>query len=112
MAYYGDQWNRYVADPNYTNPANNYCDICNSFQYATSIMTNAAARTAHLKDTIDLYSGISPGSCRPSRFVKPSGLVDGHPASSKLDLFEAFTKKIVERSCRRSPTCGRTRPSS
>ena len=29
-------------------------------------------------------------------FVKPSGLVDGHPASSKLDLFEAFTKKIVD----------------
>jgi phospholipase C len=27
--------------------------------------------------------------------VKPSGLVDGHPASSKLDLFEGFTEKIV-----------------
>jgi len=29
-------------------------------------------------------------------FVKPSGLVDGHPSSSKLDLFEGFVKKIVE----------------
>ncbi len=29
-------------------------------------------------------------------FVKPSGLVDGHPASSKLDLFEGFSKKIVD----------------
>lgn len=29
-------------------------------------------------------------------YVKPSGLVDGHPASSKLDLFEGFTKKIVD----------------
>ena len=28
--------------------------------------------------------------------VKPSGLVDGHPASSKLDLFEGFTKKIID----------------
>ena len=28
--------------------------------------------------------------------AKPSGLVDGHPASSKLDLFEGFTKKIVD----------------
>jgi phospholipase C len=28
--------------------------------------------------------------------VKPSGLVDGHPASSKLDLFEGFSKKIVD----------------
>jgi phospholipase C len=29
-------------------------------------------------------------------FVKPSGLVDGHPASSKLDLFEGFVKKIAD----------------
>jgi phospholipase C len=28
--------------------------------------------------------------------VKPSGLADGHPASSKLDLFESFCKKIVD----------------
>ena len=28
--------------------------------------------------------------------MKPSGLVDGHPASSKLDLFEGFAKKIVD----------------
>jgi hypothetical protein len=29
-------------------------------------------------------------------FVKPSGLVDGHPSSSKLILFEGFTQKIVD----------------
>ena len=29
-------------------------------------------------------------------FVKPSGWVDGHPASSKLDLLEGFVKKIVD----------------
>jgi phospholipase C len=29
-------------------------------------------------------------------FVKPSGWVDGYPASSKWDLFEGFTKKIVD----------------
>ena len=28
--------------------------------------------------------------------MKPSGFVDGHPASSKLDLFEGFVKKIVD----------------
>jgi phospholipase C len=28
--------------------------------------------------------------------TKPSGLLDGHPASSKLDLFEGYTKKIVD----------------
>ncbi len=29
-------------------------------------------------------------------FVKPSGLVDGHPASSKWDLFEGFSRKIID----------------
>jgi phospholipase C len=28
--------------------------------------------------------------------VKPDGWLDGHPASSKLDLFEGFVKKIVD----------------
>ena len=28
--------------------------------------------------------------------VKPSGFTDGHPASSKLNQFEGFTKKIVD----------------
>ena len=96
FAYFGDQYNEYVADPNYLNPANNYCNICNFFQYNTAIMANAAARTAHLKDTIDLYNGIQAGMLPAVSFVKPSGFVDGHPASSKLDLFEAFVKKIVD----------------
>jgi phospholipase C len=94
--YYGDQWNRYLADPHYNDPLNNYCDICNPFQYATSIMTDASARTEHLKDTIDLYGDLQNGWLPAVSFVKPSGIVDGHPASSKLDLFEGFVKKIVD----------------
>ncbi len=96
FAYFGDQYNEYVQDPNFLNPADVYCDICNFFQYNTAIMTNAAARTAHLKDTIDLYNGIQAGQLPAVSFVKPSGLVDGHPASSKLNLFEGFVKKIVD----------------
>jgi phospholipase C len=94
--YYGDQFDRYLADPTYANPLNNYCDICNPFQYATSIMTDAAERTEHLKDTIDLYDDVARGFLPAVSFVKPSGLVDGHPASSKLDLFEGFVRKIVD----------------
>ncbi|MGH7436682.1 MAG: alkaline phosphatase family protein, partial [Polyangiaceae bacterium] len=96
FAYYGDQFDRYLADPSFNDPLNNYCDICNFFQYSTAIMTNAAARAAHLKDTIDLYSAIGDGTLPAVSFVKPSGLVDGHPASSKWDLFEGFVKKIVD----------------
>jgi phospholipase C len=94
--YYGDQWNRYLKDPHYKDPLNNYCDICNPFQYSTSIMTNPAVRTEHLKDTADLYRDVRRGWLPAVAFVKPSGLVDGHPASSKLDLFEGFVKKIVD----------------
>ena len=101
--YYGDQWDRYLQDKYYQNPLNAYCNICNMFQYSTSIMTNAAVRTAHLQDTIDLYNDIQSGNLPAVSFVKPSGLVDGHPASSKLDLFEGFVKKIVD-SVQANPT--------
>jgi len=100
--YYGDQWNAYLTDPYQLNygaagsVTDEYCNICNPFQYDTSIMANAAVRTAHLKDTADLYTDIQFGTVPAVSFVKPSGLVDGHPASSKLNLFEGFVQKIVE----------------
>jgi phospholipase C len=99
--YYGDQWNNYVNDPYQLNYAaigaktDEYCNICNPFQYDTSIMANAAVRAAHIQDTANLYSDIQNGKLPAVSIVKPSGLVDGHPASSKLDLFEGFTQKIV-----------------
>jgi phospholipase C len=98
-AYYGDQWNAYLQDPyqlQYNSGQDEYCNICNFEQYATSIMTNPAVRTAHLKDTADLYAGIKSGQLPAVSYVKPSGWVDGHPASSKLDLFEGFVKEIVD----------------
>ena len=95
-AYYGDQFNRYLKDPYDLSPENAYCNICNWAQYSTSIMTNSAARTEHLKDTTDLYAAIAKGTLPAVSYVKPSGFVDGHPASSKLNLFEGFVKKIVD----------------
>jgi phospholipase C len=96
-AYFGDQFNRYLTDKYETSKLNEYCNICNFFQYSTSIMTNAAVRSAHLKDTADLYASIASGGPLPAvSYVKPSGFVDGHPASSKLNLFEGFVKKIVD----------------
>jgi phospholipase C len=100
--YYGDQWNNYVNDPYQLNFAavgknsDEYCNICNPFQYDTSIMGNATVRAAHIQDTANLYDDIKDGNLPAVSIVKPSGLVDGHPASSKLDLFEGFTKKIVD----------------
>ncbi len=93
--YYGDGWNLYVEDPNYNNPWNNYCNICNFVQYTSSIMTDPTQRQEHLQDVPDLYDDIYNGTLPAVSFVKPSGFTDGHPASSKLDLFEGFVKKIV-----------------
>jgi phospholipase C len=107
--YYGDQWNNYVNDPYQLNfsavgkNSDEYCTICNPFQYDTSIMANAKVRTAHIQDTTNLYDDIANGSLPAVSIVKPSGLVDGHPSSSKLDLFEGFTKKIVD-AVKKNPT--------
>jgi phospholipase C len=100
--YYGDQWNNYVPDPYQLNygaigaKSDEYCTICNPFQYDTTIMSNEKIRTAHIQDTANLYDDIKNGTLPAVSFVKPSGLVDGHPSSSKLDLFEGFSKKIVD----------------
>ncbi len=96
-AYYGDQWNAYLANPNnnYVTPDNQYCNICNPFQYTNSIMTSPSGR-AHLQDTVELYQAIKDGTLPAVSFVKPSGWLDGHPSSSKLNLFEGFVKKIVD----------------
>jgi phospholipase C len=102
FAYFGDQFNAYLSDKYQLNygavgkASDQYCNICNFLQYSTSIMTDPVVRAAHLKDTIDLYADIKSGNLPAVSFVKPSGWVDGHPASSKLDLFEGFVKKIVD----------------
>jgi phospholipase C len=96
-AYYGDQWSTYLANPdnNYVTADNTYCNICNPFQYALSIMTSASGRS-HLQDTTALYQAIKDGTLPAVSYVKPDGWLDGHPSSSKLDLFEGFVKKIVD----------------
>jgi len=96
FAYFGDQFDRYLQDKYFQNPLDAYCNICNFLQYDTAIMTNPQVRQTVLKDTTDLYTDIANGTLPAVSFVKPSGFVDGHPASSKLDLFEGFVKKIVD----------------
>jgi phospholipase C len=100
-AYYGDQWDNYLGDKYQNNygaigkATDEYCNICNPFQYDTSIMSNEGQRLTHLLDTADLYTQIANGTIPAVSVVKPSGLVDGHPSSSKLNLFEGFVQKIV-----------------
>jgi phospholipase C len=73
-----------------------YCNICNFESYTNSIMGDPAQRAAHIKDAIDFFNAIDKGTLPAVSFVKPDGLLDGHPASSKLDLFEGMVKKTVD----------------
>ena len=102
-AYYGGGYNAAVRVANgSTDPVDqliavNYCDICNPFSYATSIMGNTTQRAAHIKDATDFFHALDNGELPAVSYVKPDSLVDGHPASSKLDLFEAMTENIVDK---------------
>src|SRR6202043_3204613 len=115
-AYYGGAYNDAVALSNAAvaaNPTNPnlgaaaladpahalgvaYCQICNPFQYATSIMGDTAQRTAHIKDTVDLLADIQADTLPSVSFGKPDGLLDGHPSSSKIDLFEAYVQQVLD----------------
>ncbi len=93
--YYGEAWNAFVANPN-SGLGYAYCNICNPFLYQSYVMTNPAERKRNLKDTTDLYSDLRGGVLPAVSWVKPGGLNDGHPSSSKYDIFEAYVKKIVD----------------
>jgi phospholipase C len=102
-AYYGGAYNAAVAlqhDPKSTNPLVQigaaYCNICNFESYATSIMGDTTQRTTHIKDATDFFAAIDNSTLPSVSFVKPDGLLDGHPASSKEDLFEGMVTKIVD----------------
>jgi phospholipase C len=101
-AYYGGAYAAAVNlqhDPTNTNPAvqvgRAYCNICNFESYTNAIMGDANQRAAHIKDTIDFFNAIDNDTLPEVSFVKPDGLLDGHPASSKVDLLEGMITKIM-----------------
>jgi phospholipase C len=93
FAWFGEGWNQAVAQP--TNSNNTYCNICNPFNYQTRFMANPALRGVASQDTQDFYDDLHSGNLPAVSFVKPSAVNDGHPSSSRFDIFEAFTKKLI-----------------
>jgi phospholipase C len=108
--YYGGGYNAAVrvangsTDPNDLAIAPNYCDICNFESYASSIMASTTQRTTHIKDATDFFADLQAGTLPAVSFVKPDSYVDGHPASSKLGLFEAMLENIVDQMGNRKDT--------
>jgi phospholipase C len=109
-AYYGGGYDAAVrvangsTDPTDLAIAPNYCDICNFESYASSIMGDSTQRAKHIKDAIDFFNDLQAGTLPAVSFVKPDSFVDGHPASSKLDLFEGMLENIVDQMKDRNDT--------
>jgi phospholipase C len=107
-AYYGGGFNAAVrvaigsTDPFDQFEANNYCDICNPFAYAKSIMGDPVQRSAHVKDAVDFLDGLDHGQLSSIAFVKPDSILDGHSASSKNDLLEGMIDNIMQKLKRHS----------
>src|SRR5262252_23623 len=49
-----------------------------------------------MKSLWPLALALDPGGGGHRDYVKPDGALDGHPASSKFDLFEAFVANILD----------------
>ena len=88
--YYGGGFN---ADGTTSPFAGSYCNICNPFEYQANYPGVVAD---HMRDVTDLFNDLVNGTLPAVSYVKPDGAMDGHPASSKWNLFEAFAQNIIE----------------
>ena len=88
--YYGGGFN---VDGTKSPLAGSYCNICNPFEYQANY---PSVVPDHMRDVTDLFTDLANGTLPAVSYVKPDGTMDGHPASSKWTLFEAFAKNIIE----------------
>ena len=58
-------------------------------------MTNSTEREEHIQDSQQFYKDVASGQLPSVSIIKPGWPSDGHPASSKLELFEGFAKNVV-----------------
>jgi phospholipase C len=93
FAWFGEGWDQSVAEP--SNPNNVYCNICNPFNYQSKFMADPTMRMAATQDTADFYNDMASGNLPAVSLVKPSSVNDGHPGSSKFDVYEAFVRKVL-----------------
>jgi phospholipase C len=97
LSAHGIPWKYYSggfnADGTASPFAGSYCNICNPFEYESNYPSVVAD---HMRDVTDLFADLVNGALPAVSYVKPDGLMDGHPASSKWSLFEAFAQNIVQ----------------
>ncbi len=69
-----------------------FCTICNPFEFEARYPSLIAD---HMRDVLELFTDLKNGTLPAVSYVKPDGLLDGHPFSSKLTLYEAFLKNVI-----------------
>ena len=89
--YYGEGWNHGKENGQH----GTFCNICNPFLYSSQVMTDPIQRSRN-QDLDDLYRDLQAGTLPAVSIVKSDAILDGHPASSRMELFEAFTRKIID----------------
>lgn len=87
--YYGEGYSSSGLGGVYTH----YCDICNPFQYAKSIMTSDLKN--NFKDITDFYNDVQAGTLPSVSFIKPDDITDSHPGSSLPTMYEHFVQNVV-----------------
>lgn len=96
LSAHGISWKYYGGGFNASGtggPLDSYCNICNPFEYEATYPGMVAD---HMRDVTDLFNDIKNGTLPSVTYVKPDGVMDGHPASSKWGLFEAFAGNIIQ----------------
>ncbi|MEA2772117.1 MAG: hypothetical protein QOD93_5079 [Acetobacteraceae bacterium] len=87
FAYFNEGWDQAVA--------NGGSAGADAFEFQTRFMTSPTLRPQVNKDLTDFEADVESGNLPAVSFIKPSGLNDGHPASSKWTIYEAFVRKII-----------------
>ena len=91
--------------------ADEYCNICNPFQYDTSIMSHPDQVKAHIQDTVDLYADIANGTLARRFHRQAQRLRRRPPGFLEAQSFRGLHAEDRGRRFRARPT-GRTPRSS
>ncbi len=86
-------WKYYGQGYNNGKPTQEFCGICDPFQYATSIMTTNLKQ--NIQDFRQFQADVDHNTLPAVSFIKPDGDNDGHPASSSLSKFETLATSIT-----------------
>ncbi len=62
-----------------------------------SIMGDPAQRAAHIKEAVDFFDELDHRRLPAVAYLKPDSFDDGHPASFKLNVFEALVERVLDK---------------